>query len=282
MVSRPKTGAKARRGLSQGPPPRIHTDGTCNSGASTAWKSYCLELAVIFTEWFPTWASACRYFRDLSECYEGYLNPVITTSYIEDLNVMWTQVHPALLEVTRWLEPFVDYGPDYNRATPLYDATIAVGCRARELFSREGAKEPDISRRADKVLQLLRKHRSKALTEMQTEMVSVMNTVSRDFDETDHGDNTPAESRLPSAEEVALVQHAVEVTGWQVTEPGSVRQRDALALHEVRVMKKYRPRLLRVGTVASQIRHEVVRILAQTEGSSVPSGEKVVFWDGIV
>ena len=78
--------------------PHIHTDGTCDSSASAAWKSYCLEVAVIFTEWFPTWASACRYFRDLSECYEGYLNPMVTTSYIEDLNVMWTQVHPALLE----------------------------------------------------------------------------------------------------------------------------------------------------------------------------------------
>ena len=53
--------------------------------------------------------------------------------------------------MTRWLEPFIDYGPDYNRATPLYDATIAVGCRARELLSREGAKEPDISQQADNV-----------------------------------------------------------------------------------------------------------------------------------
>ena len=117
---------------------------------------------------------------------------------------------------------------------------------------------------------------------MQTEIESVMTALSQDLDETDRGDNTPAESGLASAEEAALVQRAVEVTGWQVTEPDSVRQRDALALREVRVTRKYRPRLLRVGTVASQIRREVIRILAQTEGSSVPLDEKVVFWDGIV
>jgi hypothetical protein len=80
--------------------PRISTDGTCNPSSSVAWKSYCFKLSVIFTEWFPT-RPAPRYFRDLSERYEGYLNPVITTSYIEDLNVMWTEVHPALLEANQ-------------------------------------------------------------------------------------------------------------------------------------------------------------------------------------
>jgi hypothetical protein len=78
--------------------PWISTDGTYNPDAYTAWRSYCLELAVIFSERFPTWESAPRYFRDLSECYTGYLNPVITTSYIEDLTLMWSKVHPALLE----------------------------------------------------------------------------------------------------------------------------------------------------------------------------------------
>jgi len=42
------------------------------------------------------------------------------------------------VQVTRWLEPFIDYGPDYHRATPLYDATIALGRHARELLSRLG------------------------------------------------------------------------------------------------------------------------------------------------
>jgi hypothetical protein len=56
-----------------------------------------------------------------------------------------------LLQVTRWLEPFIDYGPDYNRTTPLYDATIALMCRARELLTRRGAKEPEASWRADSV-----------------------------------------------------------------------------------------------------------------------------------
>ena len=124
-------------------------------------------------------------------------------------------------------------------------------------------------------------------------MALVTRTISRDFDENDHGDNaSAAKSEPPSAEEAALVQLAADVTGWKVTSPGAIRRRDALALHEVRVMKKYRPSLLRhdaseVGTIASQIRREITRcILPQTDsekegGSNMPADE-VVFWDGIV
>jgi hypothetical protein len=118
---------------------------------------------------------------------------------------------------------------------------------------------------------------------MQVEMNSVMSTVSRDFDETDDGDDTSARSEPPSAEEAALVQRAVVVTGWQIIEPDPIRRQEALALHEVRVMKKYRPRLLHAGTVASQIRCDVFRVLSQREGSgsSVPAG-RGIFWDGIL
>ena len=56
-----------------------------------------------------------------------------------------------LPQVTRWFEPFIDYGPDWNRSAPFYDATIVLGRRARELLSREGVNEPEISRRADRV-----------------------------------------------------------------------------------------------------------------------------------
>jgi hypothetical protein len=49
-----------------------------------------------------------------------------------------------LPQVTRWFEPFINYGPghDCNRATPFYDATLILGRRARELLSREGVQEP--------------------------------------------------------------------------------------------------------------------------------------------
>jgi hypothetical protein len=53
--------------------------------------------------------------------------------------------------VTRWFEPFIDYGADSNRKTPFYDATIALGYRVRELLSRRDAKEPEVSQRADSV-----------------------------------------------------------------------------------------------------------------------------------
>ena len=112
--------------------------------------------------------------------------------------------------------------------------------------------------------------------------------VSWDFPETDLDDDdtsTESESEPPSTREHSLVQHAIEVTGWRVTEPDLVRQRGALALQEIRKMRKYRPRFLLRTTDALDIRLEVMRVLVQTkkkgeEGSSVPPGE-VVFWDGL-
>jgi hypothetical protein len=53
--------------------------------------------------------------------------------------------------VTRWFEPFIDYGADFNRELPFFDATIALGYRVRELLSRRDAKEPEVSERADSV-----------------------------------------------------------------------------------------------------------------------------------
>jgi hypothetical protein len=150
----------------------IQADGSPNSGA--AWKSYCFELAQIFSQRFSSWRSV-GYFRELSESYTGCFNPVITASYIEDLVKQWTAVRLALLEanenefidtimmvdmgfllqVTRWFEPFVDYGPDCNRSAPFYDATFVLGRRTRELLSRKGVKEPEVSRRVDCVSTLL-------------------------------------------------------------------------------------------------------------------------------
>lgn len=80
--------------------PHIRTDGDYDGVSSAAWKSYCLELAVIFSEHFPEWHSV-RVFRDLSEDYKGCFDPVITTSYIEDLTALWVKVHPALLEANQ-------------------------------------------------------------------------------------------------------------------------------------------------------------------------------------
>jgi hypothetical protein len=149
----------------------IQTDGSHNG---TAWKSYCFELAQIFSEKFSSWRSV-GHFRELSESYTGCINPVITTSYIEDLVKQWTAVRLALLEanenelidpvmmvdmgfllqVTRWFEPLIDHGPDCNRSAPFYDAAIVLVRRVRELLSREGVKESEVSRRANCVSALL-------------------------------------------------------------------------------------------------------------------------------
>ncbi|KAH8984001.1 hypothetical protein EDB86DRAFT_3084941 [Lactarius hatsudake] len=263
--------------------PHIDTDGSYNSVTKIAWEMYCLELGGIFSERFPDWESATLFFQNLSEEYGGFLNPIITSSYIEDLTALWTQVHPALLEVTRWLEPFIDYGPDHHRATPLYDAMIALGRHARELFLRRGGvkESPGTSLMRDRnLMRLLREHRSGELKKMQREMRSVISgSVSRNFDPT-----SATADETPSAEITALVDRAKQVTNWRVTESRSVQLQDALALREVRVMTSYRPLLIRAGTAAARIRSDMFRVLAQTglrpEGG--PIGEKEIFWDGIV
>ena len=81
-------------------------------------------------------------------------------------------------------------------------------------------------------------------------------SVSRDFDTTGDNDKTPnTESDPPSAEETALVERADRATGCPLAErvAGPRRSWDwrKLALNEVRVMKGYRPRLLRVGTASA-------------------------------
>ncbi|KAN0132431.1 hypothetical protein V8E53_009857 [Lactarius tabidus] len=260
--------------------PYIDTDGTHNIAAKVAWETYCVELGGIFSKHLPGWESATPFFQDLSREYDC-LSPMITSSYIEDLSTLWTEVYPALLEVTRWLEPFIDYGPNYHCTTRLYDAPIALGRHARELFNRRGdIKEPTAfsTMRANNLMRFLCKHRSGELRNMQREMESVMsNAVSRNFFDT-----------ARAAEVTALVNRAKKVTLWRVTEPRDIRMQDALALREVRVMKSYRPKLLRAGTAAARIRSEMFDVLVQTgrradanpEGG--PMGEGELFWDGIL
>jgi hypothetical protein len=114
---------------------------------------------------------------------------------------------------------------------------------------------------------------------MQAEMESLMDTVSRDFD---------PQSDPPSAEETALVESANRATGCRIAElaigPRGICAGDALALHEIRVMKSYRPQLLWAGTVAVGVRAGLFRVLAQTRRSSygLSLNEEDVFWDGIV
>ncbi len=79
--------------------PHIGTDGSRNSVTKVAWELYWLELGGIFSEQFPDWESPTSFFQNLAEEYGGCLSPIITSSYIADLSVLWTQVHPALLEV---------------------------------------------------------------------------------------------------------------------------------------------------------------------------------------
>jgi len=259
--------------------PHIDTDGNRNNVAQAAWESYCFELGCIFSEHFPDWESTTPFFQNLSREYDC-LGPIITSSYIEDLKALWTEVHPALLEVTRWLEPFIDYGPDYHRSTPLYDAPIALGRHARELFNRRGgSKEPALfsTMRANNLMRLLCEHRSGELRNMQREMESVMKSaVSRNF-----------HAAAATAEVAALVDRAKEVTLWRVTEPCEAQMQDALAQREVRMMRSYRPRLLRAGTAAARIRSEMFDVLSQTgrstwtDADGRPLGESEVFWDGI-
>jgi hypothetical protein len=122
---------------------------------------------------------------------------------------------------------------------------------------------------------------------MQGEMEFHMGTVSRDFEAPGDGDGdldkTLTESDPSSAEETALVERADQVTGWQRAERGPPRVWRALALHEVRVMKSYRPGLLCARTDAAGIRTGIFQVLSQTEGldHGAPLSEEDVFWDRI-
>jgi len=117
---------------------------------------------------------------------------------------------------------------------------------------------------------------------MQEEMEPIMGAVSRDFDAPGDPDKTPTESHPPSAEETAVVERADRVTGWQLGERGPSWH--ALALHEVRVMKSYRPNLLLGQTAAASIRSGVFHVLSRPEGlgRGAHLSERDVFWDGIV
>jgi hypothetical protein len=143
---------------------------------------------------------------------------------------------------------------------------------------------------------------------MQVEMARVMKNVSRDFDaatstdENTSSDPSSGSSSGPSsatAEEAALLERMKRVTGgWPVVtttetigdqsfgDAGcgpSDQLRDALALHEVRVMKSYRPRLLSEGHFTAAIRREIVLILSHgAHGRGRDTTAEDIFWDGIV
>ena len=101
---------------------------------------------------------------------------------------------------------------------------------------------------------------------MQREMESIMSRVdSRDVDLVD-----------ADGEVAALVDRAKQATLWRVEDPRASQMQDELARREVRVMRNYRPKLLREGTAAARIRSEVLDVLNTGPGAE----ESKVFWDG--
>ena len=112
---------------------------------------------------------------------------------------------------------------------------------------------------------------------MQREMQSAMDSaVSRNFE--------PAANAAEVA--AALVVRAKQATLWRVTGPSEAQMQDALVQREIRLVRSYRPRLLRAGTAAAQIRSDVFDMLVQTgrwaDAEGGPPGEMEVFWDGIL
>jgi hypothetical protein len=96
-------------------------------------------------------------------------------------------------------------------------------------------------------MRLLCEHRSGDLKDMQREMESIMSRVdSRDV------------VSSADTEVAALVDRAKQATLWRVTDPCDAQMQDALARREIRVMRSYRPKLLRAGSAAARIRSERV------------------------
>ena len=101
---------------------------------------------------------------------------------------------------------------------------------------------------------------------MQREMETIMSRVdSRDVDLVD-----------ADGEVAALVDRAKQVTLWRVEDPRASQMQDELARREVRVIRNYRPKLLREGKAAARIRSEVLDVLNTGPGAE----ESKVFWDG--
>jgi hypothetical protein len=124
-------------------------------------------------------------------------------------------------------------------------------------------------------MQLLCDHRSGDLKTMQREMESIMSRVdSRDVVD------TSADTEVD-----ALVDRAKKTTLWRVSDDSrGARVQDTLARREIRVMRSYRAKLLRVGTAAARIRSEMLDVLMKTvpgaDAEGGPMGEAEVFWDG--
>jgi hypothetical protein len=117
-------------------------------------------------------------------------------------------------------------------------------------------------------MRLLCEHRSGDLKTMQREMESIMSRVdSRDVVDTS-----------ADTEVAALVGRAKQATLWRVTDPCAAEIQDALARREIRVMRSYRPKLLRAGTAAARIRNNVLEVLGV--GAEDELEEDEVFWDG--
>ena len=99
---------------------------------------------------------------------------------------------------------------------------------------------------------------------MQGEMESIMNNVdSREV---------VVDADGADGEVDALIHRAKQTTLRRVEDPRTSRIQDALARHEIRVMKSYRPKLLREGTVAVRIRSEMLDVLSTGPGSDDEGG----------
>ena len=78
----------------------------------------------------------------------------------------------------------------------------------------------------------------------------------------------------------ALIHRAKQMTLRRVEDPRTSQIQDALARREIRVMKSYRPKLLREGTVAARIRSETLDVLDVLSTGPGLDDEGGVFWDG--
>ena len=69
---------------------------------------------------------------------------------------------------------------------------------------------------------------------------------------------------------------AKEATLWRFEDPRASRIQGELARREIRLMKSYRPKLLRKSTAAARIRSEMLDELDTGPGAE---GEGEAFWD---
>ncbi|KAA1476276.1 hypothetical protein DENSPDRAFT_502718 [Dentipellis sp. KUC8613] len=280
--------------------PVLSLDGQSHASLAHAWGKYRAQVSAHLAAHFAHSSTydPKRGAALLPALPGPCLVPLLTPTFLADFNALWAAVDPALREVARWFEPFVDYGPDCHRAQPFHDASVVVARHVRTdrtLADPEGALE--------QIWTFLRCKRGSALTALSAAMARAAAAHAAQRAET----LLSFDTRWPDVDwhiaaqsmrvlcgafvparllRASLELRALEATLWAWKDCGGGggggggesdgdaanavwAARMSFALQEADVVRAYRERLVRVPHVAL-LRRTLLRCCQRSD-----------FWDGL-